>query len=104
MTPEEQYVRNASKKGVLFFSEHAYEKMVKLKINKSAVIDCIENGKLVEYQNGYTGESPRMLFYYGHSNPFYVVIAIEVPNSVVITVCERDLSIWEVVGETIKRK
>ncbi len=104
MNAEEQFVRNANKNGVFFITNHANEKMGRLKIELDSVIKCLEEGILVETQSGYEGESPRMLFYNGHSFPFYIVVAIELPNVVTITVCETDLSQWEICGESIKRK
>ena len=68
MSKEEIFVRSACERGFLFFSDHAYEKMRKLKISQSQVVNCIKNGILVEQQSGYDNEDPRMVFYNGHEN------------------------------------
>ena len=88
MSKEEIFVRNAYDRGFLFFSDHAYEKMRKLKISQSQVVDCIKNGILVEQQNGYDNEDPRMVFYNGHENNFYVVVTVASMDHLVVTVCK----------------
>ena len=52
MSKEEMFVRSAYERGFLYFSDHAYEKMRKLKISQGQVVDCIKNGVLVEQQSG----------------------------------------------------
>lgn len=42
MSKEEIFVRSACERGFLFFSDHAYEKMRKLKISQSQVVNCIK--------------------------------------------------------------
>lgn len=103
MSKEELFVRSAYKKGLLSFSYHAYKKMSKLKISQSEVIECIENGILVEQQNGYDNEDPRMVFYNGHENSFYVVVTVTAPDHLVVTVCQTDFKIWEKKGDGIER-
>lgn len=44
MSKEEMFVRSAYERGFLYFSDHAYEKMRKLKISQGQVVDCIKNG------------------------------------------------------------
>ena len=46
MSKEEVFVRSACERGFLFFSDHAYEKMRKLKISQSQVVDCIKSGSI----------------------------------------------------------
>ena len=46
MSKEEMFVRSAYERGFLYFSDHAYEKMRKLKISQGQVVDCIKNGVL----------------------------------------------------------
>lgn len=104
MNQEEKFVRNAARNDILFFTEHAHDKMRKLKLDVSTVIDCIETGLLVDQQDGYEGEDPRMVFYNGHSNSFNVVVAITAVNCLTITVYEVDFDKWEKIGEGIKRK
>lgn len=103
MSKEELFVRNAYKSGLLFFSEHAYEKMRKLKISQSEVIQCIENGILVEQQSGYNNEDPRMVFYNGHENSFYVVVTVASLDHLVVTVCQTDFKVWRKKGDGIER-
>ena len=54
MSKEEMFVRSAYERGFLYFSDHAYEKMRKLKISQGQVVDCIKNGVLVEQQSDMT--------------------------------------------------
>lgn len=103
MSNEEAFVRSAYDRGVLSFSDHAIDKMRKLEISLDQVVECIKNGILVEYQRGYENEDPRMLFYNGHENEFYVVVTVVALNSVVITVCSTDFSKWRKKGEGIER-
>lgn len=103
MSNEECFVRNAHKRGMLEFSKHAYYKMRTLRISSSQVIACIESGELVEQQVGYDGEDPRMVFYNGHDNSFYVVVTVTSLDSVVVTVCQTDFTKWQKEGEGIKR-
>lgn len=103
MSNEEAFVRNAYDRGVLRFSNHAWDKMRKLKISIDQVIECIKNGVLVEYQKGYADEDPRMVFYSGHESGFYVVVTVVTFDSVVITVCSTDFSKWRKKGEGIER-
>lgn len=103
MSKEERFVRNAYDSGFLFFSDHAYEKMRKLKISQSQVVDCIKNGILVEQQNGYDNEDPRMVFYNGHENSFYVVVTVASMDHLVVTVCKTDFTKWNKKGEGIER-
>ncbi len=103
MSNEERFVRNAHNLGKLEFSKHAYDKMRTLRISVSQVINCIENGVLVERQNGYDGEDPRMVFYNGHEHSFYVVATVTFPDSVVVTVCQTDFAKWKKEGEGIRR-
>lgn len=102
MSNEEIMVRNAYDRGVLHFSMHAYEKMRKLKILESQVVNCIKNGILVEQQNGYDDEDPRMVFYNGHENSFYVVVTV-IETNTVVTVCETDFTKWKKKGDGIER-
>lgn len=103
MSREELFVRSASERGFLYFSGHAKDKMRKLMITHDQVINCIKNGKLIEQQNGYEGEDPRMVFYNGHENSFYVVVTITSPDHVVITVCKTDYTKWKKKGDGIER-
>lgn len=103
MTKEEHYVRNANERGLLFFTDHAYEKMRKLKISQEEVINCIKCGFLVEQQDGYDGEDPRMIFYNGHERSFYVVVTVTEPDHLVITVCKTDFNVWRKKGDGIER-
>lgn len=103
MSREEVFVRSAHKEGRLVFSDHAYDKMRILMISSSQVINCIENGILVEQQNGYGDEDPRMVFYNGHENSFYVVVTVASMDSVVVTVCQTDFTKWRKEGEGIAR-
>lgn len=103
MSKEEQFVRSAYERGVLFFSDHAYDKMRRLKKTESQVIECIKNGILVEQQDGYETENPRMVFYNGHDDSFYVVVAFASIDHVVITVCETDFAKWKKKGDGIER-
>lgn len=103
MTKEESFVRSACDRNTLYFSEHAYEKMRKLKISQREVIDCIKYGILVEQQNGYDNEDPRMVFYNGHEHSFYVVVTVTSLDSLVITVCQTDFTKWEKEGKGITR-
>ena len=102
MTKEESFVRSACDRNTLYFSEHAYEKMRKLKISQREVIDCIKYGILVEQQNGYDNEDPRMVFYNGHENSFYVVVTV-IETNTVVTVCETDFTKWKKKGDGIER-
>ena len=104
MNQEENFVRNASRNNLLFFTEHAHDKMRKLKLDVSTVINCIETGMLVEQQHGYEGEDPRMVFYNGHDSCLNVVVAVTSTNCLTITVYEVDFDKWEQIGESIKRK
>lgn len=103
MNKEELFVRNAYENGLLFFSDHAYEKMRKLRISQSQVVGCIKNGILVEQQSGYNNEEPRMVFYNGHENSFYVVVTVASLEHLVVTVCQTDFTIWRKKGEGIER-
>ena len=102
MSKEEIFVRSACERGFLFFSDHAYEKMRKLKISQSQVVNCIKNGILVEQQSGYDNEDPRMVFYNGHENSFYVVVTV-IETNTVVTVCETDFTKWKKKGDGIER-
>lgn len=104
MNQEEKFVRNAARNHILFFTEHAHDKMRKLKLDVSTVINCIETGLLVEQQDGYGGEDPRMVFYNGHNNSFNVVVAVTSQNCLTITVYEVDFDKWEKDGNSIKRR
>lgn len=104
MNQEEKFVRNAARNKILFFTEHAHDKMRKLKLDVLTVINCIENGILVDLQQGYKDEDPRMVFYNGHNNSFNVVVAITSANCLTITVYEVDFEKWEKIGESIRRK
>lgn len=103
MSKEEIFVRSSYERGALAFSDHAYEKMRKLRISQEQVIYCIKNGLLIEYQEGYEGEDPRMLFYNGHENSFYVVVTVVEPDHLVITVCSVDFTKWRKKGDGIER-
>lgn len=103
MSKEEIFVRSAYERGFLFFSDHAYEKMRKLKISQSQVVNCIKNGILVEQQSGYVNENPRMVFYNGHEHSFYVVVTVASMDHLVITVCQTDFAKWKKKGEGIER-
>jgi len=103
MSKEEQLIRSAYDRGVLFFSDHAYDKMKKIKKTQSQVVECIKNGILVEQQNGYGTENPRMVFYNGHSDSFYVVVTFASVDHVVITVCETNFMKWKKKGDGIER-
>ena len=103
MSKEEVFVRNAYDSGRLFFSDHAYDKMRKLKLSYNQVVNCIKSGLLVEYQKGYGDEQPRMIFYNGHENSFYVVVTVASLDHLVITVCETDFTKWKKKGDGIER-
>lgn len=103
MSKEEEFVRKADEKGLLFFSDHAYEKMRRLKISYNEVINCIKHGILVERQSGYDNEDPRMIFYNGHENSFYVVVTVTSIDHLVITVCKTDFTKWRKKGKGIER-
>ena len=103
MSKEEIFVRSACERGFLFFSDHAYEKMRKLKISQSQVVNCIKNGILVEQQSGYDNEDPRMVFYNGHENSFYVVVTVASMDHLVITVCQTDFTKKKKKGDGIER-
>lgn len=103
MSKEEMFVRSACDRGLLFFLDHAYEKMKKLKISQSQVTNCIKSGILIEQQNGYNGEDPRMVFYNGHENSFYVVVTVTSADHVVVTVCQTDFTKWKKKGDGIER-
>ncbi|MCM1183545.1 MAG: DUF4258 domain-containing protein [Roseburia sp.] len=103
MSKEEQFVRSAYERGFLFFTNHACDKMRKLKISQSQVIDCIKNGALIEQQIGYDNEAPRMVFYNGHENSFYVVVTVVSMDHLVITVCQTDFAKWKKKGDVIER-
>lgn len=103
MSNEERLVRSAYDRGVLLFSDHAYEKMRRLMISQSQVIDCIKHGVLVEQQNGYDNEDPRMVFYNGHENSFYVVVTVTSMDHLVVTVCQTDFTKWKKKGDGIER-
>lgn len=103
MSNEERLVRSAYDRGALFFSSHAYDKMRRLMISQSQVIDCIKHGILVEQQNGYDKEDPRMIFYNGHENSFYVVVTVTSIDHLVITVCQTDFTKWRKKGDGIER-
>ncbi|MBQ8246048.1 MAG: DUF4258 domain-containing protein [Lachnospiraceae bacterium] len=103
MSKEEFFVRNAYERGMLTFSLHAYDKMRKLKITESQVLNCIKTGILVEQQNGYENEDPRMIFYNGHHDSFYVVVTVASLDHVVVTVCETDFTKWKKKGDGIER-
>lgn len=103
MSKEEIFVRSAYDRGFLFFSDHAYDKMRRLKISQSQVVNCIKNGILVEQQSGYANENPRMIFYNGHQDSFYVVVTIASMDHLVITVCQTDFTKWRKKGEGIER-
>lgn len=103
MSKEEMFVRSAYERGFLYFSDYAYEKMRKLKISQGQVVDCIKNGVLVEQQSGYDNEDPRMVFYNGHENSFYVVVTVTAMDHLVITVCQTDFTKWKKKGDGIER-
>lgn len=103
MSKEEMFVRSACDRGALFFSAHACNKMRKLMISQSEVINCIKHGILVEQQNGYNDEDPRMVFYNGHENSFYVVVTVASMDHLVITVCQTDFTKWQKKGDGIER-
>lgn len=79
------------------------KKMRKLKISQGQVVDCIKNGVLVEQQSGYDNEDPRMVFYNGHENSFYVVVTVTAMDHLVITVCQTDFTKWKKKGDGIER-
>lgn len=103
MSKEEQFVRTAYDRGVLFFSDHACKKMSRLMISQSQVIECIKTGQLVEQQDGYDNEDPRMVFYNGHENSFYVVVTVASFDHLVVTVCKTDFTKWKKKGDGIER-
>ena len=104
MNQEEKFVRYAARNNILYFTEHAHDKMRILKLDVSTVINCIETGLLVEQQDGYEREDPRMVFYNGHDNSFNVVVGVTSHNGLTITVYEVDFDKWEKDGNSIKRR
>lgn len=107
MSPEETFVRNADKKGILHLSEHCRDRVVERNILAPDILECIEKGTFVETQPGYPekNEAPRILFYLGGQKNFYVVVAVEFPHyCVVVTACTPDIAVWDICGDCIKRK
>lgn len=49
----------------------------------------------MEQQSGYDNEDPRMVFYNGHENSFYVVVTVTAMDHLVITVCQTDFTKWK---------
>lgn len=105
LSPEEMFLRNSNKRGYLYFTDHAAEKQMRLMIEKNDIIECVENGPIIEVQAGYTGEQPRILVYSDHEKMFYVVVAIDFPTAcIIISVIEVDFSKWNKDGDSIVRK
>ena len=105
MTHEELFLRNSNRRGYLFFSDHASDKQMQLMIETDDVIECIENGPIIEKQLGYADEDPRMLVYSNHEKMFYIVVAIDFPHAcIIISIIGVDFTMWDKDGNSIIRK
>ena len=104
MNPSERFVRNAHRNGILVIKTHALKRMGERMIDLNDVITSIEKGIVIEYQPGYPGESPRLLFYSGPPEDFYAVVAVEPPQCILVSAIRVDWNIWKRVGNSIERR
>lgn len=100
---EKTYILNCLHKGLLFLSQHSLQRMGQYKIEIEDLENTINDFCVIEQQEGYISENPRILLY-NKNRDYYVVLAVDINQCVVVTVCKTDYMVWEKSGDIIKRR
>lgn len=104
MSIPEKYIRQYAKRKQLDFSEHAIIRMGERCIDYNQVINCVENGKVIEHQSH--GEDIKILFQEASilQPEFYTIVAASSPYPVVVSVCKFKEEAWEFVNGLMIRR
>ncbi len=97
------FIKRAAQSGSLIYTDHAQERMAERMIETAKVENCLCNGVFIEHQMPRVGQNPRLVIY-DRTDDFYVVVALNLPECVVLTAANVDWNEWERDGEKITRK
>lgn len=101
----EKIIRKKVSQGNFDFSRHALERMAEREIEYDKVIDCIIDGKAIDFQNNKGAGDIKVLFQEATDKEpeiYTVVAASETP--VIITVCRTDKEVWKCIDNVLMRR
>lgn len=100
----DKWIKACVKKGDLDYSFLAKSRMLERKIEDEIVVDCILNGKVIEYQKQY--KDVHVLFQEATDKEpeIYVIVAAAYPNPVIVTVCRTMIEVWGDSNGILKRR
>jgi len=104
MELNEWRVRNANRSHTLVFTDHAIIRMTERHIPVASVIDCIENGDLVEIQPGSGAHRHPRAIFFNRGEMLGAAVAEGPELCSVVTVYKVDFRVWMFSGNSLVRR
>lgn len=99
-----QLIRNAVKSQQYSFKVHAMQRSGERKISIDQIENCLLNGQFVSSRYDQEHENTVVSVYSGDPDNIIVVVAVQLPPILIITVEDVDWKEWDRTDQTIRRK
>ena len=101
----EMIIRKKVREGNFDLTKHALERMTEREIEIESVLECILDGKVIEFQKDRKTQDLKVLFQEnsdGKAGIYTVVAALDTP--LIITVCKTKEEVWAWIDDILKRR